>query len=174
MIRRINILASLRRRRATLGRLVCLLFAFATITAGAAPCFAMAASPESVADPGVSHHEMAGHHDHSHALAGAHDHTMSSGETDHGSKPCPHCPLSSSMAGEGSLGSHALCSAGDDVADSGKTPVSVPVFKHLLSAPIVHLPAFHSHPSHAWTKQLAVAATGQVVALNLRHCVFLI
>ena len=78
------------------------------------------------------------------------------------------------MAGAPSLGSHALCSAGDDVVDSAKTGVSVPVFKHLLTTPIVQFSVIHSHPSHARTKQIPVDATGPTVALNLRHCVFLI
>jgi hypothetical protein len=133
----------------------------------------MGTLPESVGGPGVSHHEMAGHHDHSPAAADAH-HTMSSGETDHGSSPCPHCPLAGAMPGEPSPGSHALCSAGDDVADSGKTGVSVPVFKHVLSVPIVQVSVIHSHSSHAWTKQIPVDVTSPTVALNLRHCVFLI
>jgi len=171
MIGRTNILGSLRRRRATLGRFVCLLFAFATVSAGAAPCFAMGVPSEAVGQQDVHSHSSA-HHDH--AQSGTHEHTTSVDHGDHGPSPCPHCPLSIGMSDAASTSSHAYCAAGDDVADSGKASVSLPLFKHLLAVAVIQVDPVRSQPSSAWGKQLPVDASSPSVALNLRHCVFLI
>jgi hypothetical protein len=171
MIGRSNILASLRRRRETLGRLLCLLFAFATISAGAAPCFAMGVSSKASAQQEAHAHPSA---DHEHRQVANHDHTASIDHGDRAHSPCPHCPLSTGMPKSGSTGSHAYCSATDDIADSGKAGVSAPAFKHLLSVAAIHVEPVRSQPSYGWSRQLPVNSAYPSVALNLRHCVFLI
>ena len=172
MIGRTNILRSLRRRTATLGRFVCLLFAFATVSAAGAPCFAMGVSSNAVAQHDEHAHHVSASQDRT--QASLHDHATSMGDADLAPSPCPHCPLSTTMAADTSTGSHAYCSAADEAADSGKSGVSLPLFKYILSVAVSQSAPVHSRPSSAWSKQLPVDATYASVALNLRHCVFLI
>jgi hypothetical protein len=73
-----------------------------------------------------------------------------------------------------SSGSHAFCSAADDLADSGKAGTSPPLFKHVLSTVPVQLLPVPIRPSLARSALPPVEATAPRVALNLRHCVFLI
>jgi hypothetical protein len=171
MVRRGNILTSLRRRRASLGRFVFALFAFASASAGAAPCFAMEGSAEAIA-PHESPAHVSPNHDHAHAAV--HDRSMSVENGDRAPDACPHCPLLMGVSGDTSTSSHAFCSATDDLVDSGKTSVPLPLFKHVLSAAVIQIVPDRSQPSCAWTKHIRVDATAPSVALNLRHCVFLI
>jgi hypothetical protein len=172
MTERSNILRHLRRRRASLGRLVWGLFAFASVSAGAAPCFAM-----SVAAAPVEHHHAprtSAPPGHDHAHSAAHDHAVAEPPGEHSpSSPCPHCPLSVAMA-DASSSSHSLCSAADDASDGGKPSVSLPLFKHVAWVTRVELSPPALEPSTAWIRHLAVDETAHSVALNLRHCVFLI
>ena len=172
MIRRSTILRNLRARRASLGRFVWVLFAFASVSAGAAPCFAMsvAAAPF---EHQASHTGAAAGHDHAHPAA--HDYAVSEQPAEQSPKSsCPHCPLSVAMSADASSSSHSLCSAGEDTLDAGKLSVSVPVFKYIAWTVRVELAPADLRPSTAWTKHLAVDETLSTVALNLRHCVFLI
>jgi hypothetical protein len=171
MVGRINILASLRRRRATLGRLFCLLFALATVSAGAAPCFAMGVPSQAIADQDAHAHSSANHE---HTQVVAHDHATSVDAGDRAHSPCPHCPLSTGRSESVSTSSHAYCSATDDLADSGKTSPSLPPFKHLLSVALIDVDPVRSQPRYGWSRRLPVDSAFPSVALNLRHCVFLI
>ena len=182
MSRRTNILVSLRRRRASLGRFLCLVFAMASLSVGAAPCFAMAApaGPDSRHD---SHAQASSHtsgnHEHSHAVshdrhAGAADHAMSMEGSSGVPGACPHCPLSVGMSSEASTGAHAFCSAGDDVADSGNSGAFPLLFKHAVSSAVIQVDLALSRPSRACNNQRPLDVSSSAVALNLRHCVFLI
>lgn len=167
----------LRRRRADLGRFVLVLFALASASAGAAPCLAMTAQ----AAPGTQHsdsHTASMTADtaqqHSHGMQLQHEHSMpSADESGESHGPCAHCPPSVSMDGIGSPAQHAFCSASDDVSDAGKPNWSPPAFKHVLSMALVQFVPVGSRPSLA-SRQPAPQAAPPSVALNLRHCVFLI
>jgi len=172
MSRSTDILGRLRRRRATWGRSLLALFAFASFSAGAAPCFAMAASTA----PLVQQHHAArpaGAPSHTHSHAAAHDHGAPLAEAAHAPSPCPHCPLTVALAGS-TPSAHSFCSAADEVADGGNSVTTLPAFKHVPLAAVVEiLPAAQNlSPSSPRQPPREVAAPS--VALNLRHCVFLI
>jgi hypothetical protein len=157
---RTSILGILRRRRAGLGRFVLAWFALAAASAGAAPCFAMTASSAPAAQ-----------HDHH-----AHDHSAPQAQPESPAQPspCTHCPLAATMAGHTSTASHAFCSAADDASDGGKPSVPTTALKLVLSVPIVELLPFDPGPSLARDRQRPRDADVTSIALNLRHCVFLI
>lgn len=73
----------------------------------------------------------------------------------------------------GETGSHSACSVGDDASD-GKPTVAVPSFKHAQSVASFDPPLLDPESSPASTRQCRVDAAAPSVALNLRHCVFLI
>ena len=168
----------LRRHRAGLGRFVLVLFALAAASASAAPCTPMAVptapgahhSDARVAPMGIS----AAAHDHSHAVEP--DHSTSAAAEDGGSHgPCSHCPLSVAMTANASSGSHALCSGNDHASDGAKPGGwSPPVFKHVLATALIELLPIEPRPRLAFAQQSRPEATSPSVALNLRHCVFLI
>jgi hypothetical protein len=171
-----NTIGVLRRRRADLGRLVLILFALASASAGAAPCLAMAV-PDS---PGAHHSDthMASlaadsAHDHVHAME--HEHSTPPVDQRDGSHgPCSHCPLAVSMDGSASSSSHAFCSAADDASDTAKPNWSPPALKHVLSTALIRLLPVDPRSSLASARQPPPEAAPPSVALNLRHCVFLI
>jgi hypothetical protein len=171
-----NTFSVLRRRRAGLGRFVLVLFALASATAGAAPCLAMAVTDAAGAHDSDAHMasmvaEKA--HDQSHAVE--HRHSTPPADRDDGSHgPCSHCPPSVSMAGAASSASHAFCSASDDASDAAKPSWSPPAFKHVLSTALIQLLPVDFLPSLASAPQPPPEAAPPSVALNLRHCVFLI
>jgi hypothetical protein len=162
-------LGRLRRRRATLGRVVLTLFALASFGAGAAPCFAMVASAAPVAQHHDSH-AAGSSHDHQHAPA--HEHGPSSGDVERAPTPCPHCPLAVSMSGY-APSAHSWCSASDDAAD-GKSVTTLPPFKHAPLAIVVELLPVDPGPSISSPRQPPPEVAAPSVALNLRHCTFLI
>jgi hypothetical protein len=163
-----------------------MLFALATASAGAAPCFAMSASA-----PALQHsHESTsvGTHDHaitdeqaaSHLDAATHDHAAShepagaaGGEAlQHAA--CPHCPLGAA-ANTGSA-SHALCAASDDAsaADGAKPVGSPPALKHVFATAQLQLLPEYRPPRARSALEAGADAASSSVALNLRHCVLLI
>jgi hypothetical protein len=170
MNRRTNVLRMLRRRSASVGRVVLAWFALATFGAGAAPCYAMTVgSPATHAAPA----QAASGHQHSHSAM--HDRAgpaVAGGELP--STACPHCPLSVGMASSTAASSHALCAAGDEVADGGKAPLPVPMFKHVAALVVGELPPLDPGPRPAWSQRRPSGAAGTAVALNLRYCVLLI
>ena len=176
MSRRTSILGILRRRRAGVGRFVLAWFALAAGSAGAAPCLAMTVSSASVEhhDTGMHHGDAgAGQHEH----AAVHDHSASTAQPKsplEPASPCVHGPLAATMAGHGSSESHSFCSATDDVSDGGKPSAPTTAFKLVLSVPIVELLPFDPGPSLAREQQRPCDADVTSIALNLRHCVFLI
>jgi hypothetical protein len=170
-----NTFRILRRHRAGLGRFVLILFALAAAGASAAPCLAMTV-PNA---PGAHHSDVApvgtspAAHDHSHAID--HDHSTPAADQEGGSHgPCSHCPLSVAMTASASSGSHASCSASDHASDGAKPGWSPPVFKHVLATALIELLPIEPRPRLALAQQPPPAATSPSVALNLRHCVFLI
>lgn len=169
MTRSGNILRRLRRRRASTGRLVLILFAFATASAGAAPCFAMSA-PDAVVHEGSG--PAAVIHDHSHG--GGHDHAAAGDEHQKPHSPCPHCPMGAGAHGNASSGSHAFCSAGDHASDGAKPTWSPPALKDVLSTALIQILPEYRPPRFASALQPRSDAAFPSVALNLRHCVLLI
>jgi hypothetical protein len=178
MTGRTSFIGTLRRRKASVGRVVLAWFVLATASFGAAPCFAMA-----VSGPASAEHATSADRDHtgSHATAShdrmhAHDHSAGASEQhdQQPSTPCAHCPLSIAMAGAGSTSSHAFCSAVDDVSDAGKPGATPVALKTVLSLPIIELLPFDHGPSRARDKQRPRDAAAPSIALNLRHCVLLI
>jgi hypothetical protein len=78
------------------------------------------------------------------------------------------------MPGHSVSGAHAFCAAWDDVSDHSQPSVSLPLLKH-LALPV----AFEPPPSIALRSPTIrpsppPALARASVALNLRHCVFLI
>ena len=177
---RTSFIGTLRRRKASVGRVVLAGFVLASASFGAAPCFAMALSaPVSAQHAAPADHDhgalhATASHDRSHAPA--HDRPAGPSEQhEHQpATPCAHCPLSIAMAGAGSTGSHAFCSAVDDVSDGGKPSPPPAASKTVLSLPIIELLPFDHGPSRALDKRRPRDAAAPSIALNLRHCVFLI
>ena len=171
MRRSIDILGRLRRRRATWGRVVLALFALAAFSAGAAPCFAMAAS----STPVVQHHgaHSAGAPTHAHTHGAAHEHGTPSAEVEHAPTPCPHCPLTVALAGS-ATSAHSFCSAADDASDGSNAVTTLPVLKHVPLAAVVEILPVNRNPSPSSPRQPPTEVAAPSVALNLRHCVFLI
>jgi hypothetical protein len=172
MIRPLNILASLRRRRASIGRFILALFAFASVAIGAAPCLAMAVQM----NVPIIHHGDVPSASHEHSHMGAHGDGGAMGEhvSQHSPERCPHCPLSAGMPGHDSSGSHSSCSALDDVADYAQPSTSLPSVKYVLPAPVLEISATRLfRPPDAAAARLRGPAYSSV-ALNVRHCVFLI
>lgn len=170
-----NTFRVLRRRRADLGRFVLVLFALASASAGAAPCLAMASGASSAHHSDTHMAPLAAEavHEHSHAVHQEHS-TPPADQTDGSHGPCSHCPPSVSMDGAASSASHAFCSATDDGSDAAKPSWSPPAFKHVLSTALSQLLPADSRPSLASAQQPPPEAAPPSVALNLRHCVFLI
>jgi hypothetical protein len=176
--RRTNILAVLRRQRDRLGRLLAVGFAVASFASAGAPCLAMASSSH-----GSSNHAAAqpiAHHEHG-AQAHSADHghggiiVQTAAPEPQRAVHCPHCPLPDAIPGHVSpADGHSFCSAYDDVADqtSGGSPPSF--VKHVLLIAAFEIPPpLGLHPPRSrTTRELARARTS--IALNLRHCVFLI
>lgn len=161
----------LRRRRASLGRIVLALFALASFSAGAAPCFAMAPSIAPLHESHESHLAGAPNHDHAHAVG--HEHGTPSGEIEHAPSPCPHCPLVAVLAGS-VAGSHSFCSAADGASDGGKSVTTLPAYKCASSAAVVEVFPPDREPSPSSPRQPPTEVASPSIALNLRHCVFLI
>lgn len=177
MTRPTNTFRILRRHRAGLGRVVLVLFALVSASAGAAPCLAMAAPDATAAHHSDAHvapiGTSAAAHDHSHAVEP--DHSTPAADQDGGSHgPCSHCPPSVEMTATASSGSHALCSATDHASDGAKPGWSLLVFKHVLATALIELLPIEPRPRLAFAQQPPPEATSPSVALNLRHCVFLI
>ena len=179
MTRPTNTFRILRRHRAGLGRFVLVLFALASASAGAAPCLAMAAPDATAAHHSDAHvapmgtGTSAAAHDHSHAVEP--DHSTPAADQDGGSHgPCSHCPPSVGMTANASSGSHALCSATDHASDGAKPGWSPPVFKDVLATALIELLPIEPRPPLAFAQLRPPEATSRSVALNLRHCVFLI
>jgi hypothetical protein len=175
MIGRTNLLAMIRRRRASLGRLVLASFAVASITIGALPCFAMGVATKGapVAHHGAAHSDSAsGNHEHSHPAT--HPGATPLAGSPHSPSHCPHCPQSASMPGHASGNSHSLCAAVDDTSDRTQSSTLPLHLKHLLLAPLLELapPSLHPPPGIPASRMLVPPCSS--VALNLRHCVFLI
>lgn len=196
MNRRVNILANLRRRSVRLGRAMLALFVAASITASASPCLAMGSAAQAADEAQTAlaaHVAHASHaaHDHttahgalfSHAHA-ATDHVASDGSAAHPAAHdsgsvhshghCPHCPASAAASGEAAAGAHAFCSASDGLSDSGQSSAPRLLLDHLaLLAHFELPPAPLLRPASAAISH-AVRPAYASVALNLRHCVFLI
>ena len=166
-----NILHILRRRSASLGRFILVLFAFAAASAGAAPCFSMSTS-----DAGARHDvsDSASVTSHDHSQGAGHDHSNAADQPNGSHSPCPHCPVGAAMSDDASSSSHAFCSASDDASDAAKPTWSPPVLKHVLSTGLIQLLPVDPQPQLFSPQLLAPDAASLSVPLNLRNCVFLI
>jgi hypothetical protein len=119
-----------------------------------------------------------GPHDHSHGAAPARStqaaaNGASSEPERHPSGHCPHCPVSAPGPAYAGGGAHAFCSPLDD--GSGPTSVQHPTLaKHVVVS--AHQAIAPPPISRSRVTRLATAdaSTRCTVALNLRHCVFLI
>jgi hypothetical protein len=183
VIERIDILETIRKRRARLGGFVLAFFALASVATSAAPCFAMAvAHADSPAEHAVAHSgslPAAGHdslhaagHDQSHLAA--HDgFTPPDGSSDPRNH-CPHCPLAPSMPGHGPDATHSFCSVVDDASDVAQPSGSYLVPKYVPLTPIFELPPPSLLRPPGIRASRVLAPTISSIALNLRHCVFLI
>jgi hypothetical protein len=170
-----NILVRLRRQRGRLGRFVLATLALASFTIAGAPCFAMAApAPVAHVDPSAhaeAHGDRQGHEHavgHGNGALGAHE------QSEHPfPKHCPHCPPTAAMSQHAPASEHAFCAAVDDVSDQSSTSPSKFAKSVVLVAAFGTLAplAFHP-PPRPRLREGARARTR--VALNLRHCVFLI
>jgi hypothetical protein len=78
------------------------------------------------------------------------------------------------MSGHDSAGSHSFCGAADDVSDGGKLSVPLPALKYVPTAVIINLPPLGAPPSTRWRAQHLGDVRPSSVALNIRHCIFLI
>jgi hypothetical protein len=166
--------AILRRRRAGLGTLVLAWFALASASFGAAPCLAMAQSGSPPAQHAAAPPSATGHH---HSPAMAHDHAATQATPDatpQPSNPCVHCPPSTAMAHDGTTSSHGLCAAADDAADGAKPTVPPVALKSLHAVPILEVLPFDHGPRLVLDQHRLLRAPATSIALNLRHCVFLI
>jgi hypothetical protein len=176
MVRRRNsVLAALRRQRDRLGRFVVALFAVASMTITGAPCFAMAVE---LATPQV---DEAAQSNRSHD-AHAHEHAVDHG--DHGSVDqdnhaqrspahCPHCPMSTTP-GHAMPSAHSFCSAFDDFSDQASVGSQPPLVKHvLLIATYEPQRTLILRPPPTPLTRVTMP-NHSAVALNVRHCVFLI
>ena len=167
-----SILASMRRRRRAVARVVLPLVVTVWFSASASPCLGMTLG--------------SGHAAHTDAAALTHDHVRADHQADHqpdqrhevpahhhGS--CPHCPSGPSSQGDQAAASHIPCSALDDVSNNGgQSSVLKWQLKHFLppadfvsSSASVYRPPAHGVPR-------AARPAYSSVSLNLRHCVFLI
>ena len=176
---RTSILGIFRRHRAGVGRAVLAWFALAAASVGAAPCFAMTVSSAAAAqhDAATDHGTAPASAEHHHTHAAGHDQSPSTLHSDSPAQlpsPCAHCPLTAAMADHSSTASHSFCSAADDVSDGGKPSVPTTAFKLVLSVPIVELLPFDPKPSLVRERPRPPDADVISIALNLRHCVFLI
>jgi hypothetical protein len=166
-----NIFRILRRRRASLGRFILVLFAFTAASAGAAPCFSMSRSDAS------AHHDVndvASVTSHEHSQAVRHDHSATANQPHGSHSPCPHCPVGAAMSDDASSSSHAFCSASDDASDSTKPSWSPPTVKHLLSTGLIQLLPVDPRPKLRAARLPPPDTACSSVPLNLRNCVFLI
>jgi hypothetical protein len=180
---RSNIFDVIRRRGTLVGRFVLAFFAFVSLTAGAAPCVGMALEAESAVPeehPERQHeqqheqdHEqhhgahVAGHHEHSGA------HSTSIAERAQSPHHCPHCPQPSS--GHAATGMHAFCAAANDVSDVAQPgALKIPPLKHVLATPLLELPPPSLQRPSGAPVAMPPVKPGESIALNVRHCVFLI
>lgn len=164
MNRRANILARLRRWKTGAGRYVVASFVAAYLSAGAAPC-AAAAATQATADAAGAAHELG---------ANAHEHhtVHDDGADDAPRGHCPHC-LTDAGALPMQAADHSSCLALEEL-----TNVAAPQAKDAPPslAPPLGPAAFTLPPplaSPAAPPSLRAAAIPHV-ALNVRHCVFLI
>lgn len=193
MKRHTNILSRFRPRRSRVGRAILALFVAASLTAGASPCPAMnAPSAAANGDPVAVPHEHTGAtgHEHAHgaAMHDGHDGTppsalaahlharpMSPADASAAHHPpghCPHCPQSSLLT-HSTDGSHRFCAV-DDATSNTHSGASLTPLPHALP---FELAAEFSIPSLLRPPDIPFARVVRApsrVALNLRHCVFLI
>jgi hypothetical protein len=170
--RRGNLFSALRRQRARLGRFPVALFALMSMLLPGAPCFGMvvagATSELAAASDAHASHDA---HDHEHANVDETNAVGQQSSDEHSSGHCPHCPLTGAIAHTPS-GAHSFCSADDAVATEPSP--SPPIAKHVAVATAFEtMPHVALHPPPRYMAR-QIAPTRSAVALNVRHCVFLI
>ena len=172
---RVRIFARLRRHRTSLGRFVLAMFAGASLVSSAAPCFAMAAEAAPVTAEHVAHPNDTPSGDHCSHSSGAtgHGHQGPAAPQDFPGKHCPHCSLSASMPGHDSS-AHSFCSVSDASSDQSQPPPSA-FFKPMAATIVLEVVPLSSLLHARGVAPLRFSpARAPSVALNVRHCVFLI
>jgi hypothetical protein len=171
--RRNNIFAALRRRRESLGRFVAALFALASLTIAGAPCFAMTAQAAQTQVEVAAHssHEL---HSHQHADDRGDSHSMEhQASSEHVPEPCPHCPLGAAPGHSGS-DDHSFCSAFDEPSNQTSATWQPPAAKYVLLIATFESPPPLTIQRRSTRPPPELARWQSPIALNLRHCVFLI
>jgi hypothetical protein len=122
--------------------------------------------------------ESSGPHDHSQGAAPARptqtaSESAGSDAAHHPSGHCPHCPVSAPGPAHAPAGAHAFCSPLDD--GSGPSSTQHPTLaKHVVASAHQAIAPPPLSRSRVTRLAQADASTRCTVALNLRHCVFLI
>jgi hypothetical protein len=169
---RIHLLARLRRRRQIIARVLLPLATVAWLGCGAAPCLAAVASSASgagthghsptqrpqPAEHGAAHHAVA--HGAGHSTHGAP--ADSQGAPVDSPTGCPHC-----AAGNGHVAAQPDCA---DPAAAAAVKPRLELAPQIFALPAVWLPPPRTTRPHPRPPPPAL----EPIALNLRHCVFLI
>ena len=177
-----SLLQRLRKSKATVVRIVAPLLAVVWFGASASTCVAMviAAPPVESAGVAAAHAGADAEHGEQHQTAVSHDqhHGSQAADEDH-DRPssshgaCPHCPGATGAAHDGTATMHVVCSAVSAFAD-GATAATV-LKLDLKYAPTASVMVAAPVPGPAPSAILRAPPPPRCsVALNLRHCVFLI
>jgi hypothetical protein len=155
------------------------LLATVWFSASASACLGMAVDSHdrAPADAASAPHDHSDAHGHAAHAGQAHseDGALHAQGTSHSHGACPHCPVSSGGSSSDSAAKHVVCALLDDVSDSGaQTSAQKTELEHfaLLAQPIYVSPLELQSSAHLSSP--IVAPVYRSVALNLRHCVFLI
>lgn len=168
-----KVLQRLRRRKQAVMSAVLPLLATVWLSAA---CPGMAA--ERFGEAPTTSSQSAGDHGvgHDHGLQEAAEHTRAAGEgSSHAHGGCPHCPASTGSSAKLDGTSHVFCEVLDDVSDDA---AHLPTLKfELLPVALLCTPTALAPPALQLSSVRSPAYTvndHRSVALNLRHCVFLI
>jgi hypothetical protein len=174
-----RLLENLRKRKRAVAAVVLPLIATVWFSASASACLGMAVDSHdrALADAAPPPHDHSEAHGHAGAHAGqAHseDGALHARGTSHSHGACPHCPVFSGGSSSDSAATHVVCALLDDVSDSGaQTSAQKTELEHFaLAQPIYVSPLELQSSAHLFSP--IVAPVYRSVALNLRHCVFLI
>lgn len=176
----VKIFQELRRRKRPVAAVIVPVVMAVWLSASASACPGMAA--DSVGHARVDADHPAGDHSALHDHMGHAPQSHSADDTQpardgpsHHHAGCPHCPPSFGGSSPGPMATHVVCALVDDAADSAAQPsIQKSALEHVMPAvPLAYVtpldvrhPGFRSLPS--------AAPVYRSVALNLRHCVFLI
>jgi hypothetical protein len=176
-----NLFARLRKRQRAVAVAMLPLLVTVWVSAAASACPRMAVdSHDHAATATVPAEHHAADHDHAQAPHGLHGHSANgvsnaSTEPERSHRACPHCPASTDGSFPDSSATHVVCALLDDVADAGAQASVYPSQLEQLAPaaqPIYVSPL--ELRSFILRSRSTAAPIYRSVALNLRHCVFLI